>query len=129
MARESPSVWTDRLGVVRRVPPEVRASREGEGALVEFVMDRDRRRCVACGAENEDYLVIDHVLSAKNGGSNHPSNLQVLCVGCNSMKASQVDSLGDDIGAIWMRIKKAESRLFLLKQALDVNHDRDLGRG
>ena len=37
-------------------------------------------------------LMLDHVQSLRNGGTNHPSNLQVLCGYCNSAKACLVDA-------------------------------------
>jgi hypothetical protein len=49
------------------------------------VLDRDGRRCVACGASAADGITlhIDHIVSLFNGGSNEPSNLQTLCAPCN----------------------------------------------
>jgi 5-methylcytosine-specific restriction endonuclease McrA len=38
------------------------------------------------------FLVIDHVLSLRNGGTNHPDNLQTLCDCCNAAKSGLVDS-------------------------------------
>lgn len=37
-------------------------------------------------------LMLDHVQSLRNGGTNHPNNLQVLCGYCNSAKACLVDA-------------------------------------
>ena len=33
-----------------------------------------------------DLLIVDHVLTLKAGGRNHPSNLQALCETCNKKK-------------------------------------------
>lgn len=33
-----------------------------------------------------DVLIVDHVLTLKAGGRNHPSNLQTLCETCNKRK-------------------------------------------
>ncbi len=40
-------------------------------------------------------LVLDHIVSRRNGGSNHPANLQALCDPCNSAKAGLVDARYD----------------------------------
>jgi len=37
-------------------------------------------------------LVLDHVVSRRNGGTNDPSNLQTLCDSCNSAKSGLVDA-------------------------------------
>lgn len=57
--------------------------------LRDFVLWRDGYRCAECGAcEN---LVADHIVSRRNGGRHHPSNLRALCQSCNSRKANTVD--------------------------------------
>jgi HNH endonuclease len=49
------------------------------------VIQRDNRRCVACGASAGDgvTLHVDHILSVYNGGGNEMENLQTLCDRCN----------------------------------------------
>ena len=37
-------------------------------------------------------LILDHIVSLRNGGTNHPDNLQTLCNFCNSSKSALVDS-------------------------------------
>ncbi len=53
------------------------------------IMERDRYRCLACGATGG--LVIDHILPVLQGGDNDPMNLQTLCRSCNSKKRGYVD--------------------------------------
>ena len=43
--------------------------------------------CVTCGSRVD--LTADHVLPLDNGGTNAPSNLQVLCRSCNSSKGNR----------------------------------------
>ncbi|MES2262132.1 MAG: HNH endonuclease [Pseudomonadota bacterium] len=83
-------------------------------ALRAFVYQRDGFCCQWCGVsappppqyDGKDnvltgatskqgwdiWFVVDHVVSMRNGGSNHPQNLQMLCDPCNSAKSGLVDS-------------------------------------
>jgi len=109
--------WTDHLGTSRhtsgmkklhfgRLPSHV--------ALRAFVYRRDCFTCQWCrvsvpapadydgkdnlvtGLKNKDgwdiWFVVDHIVSRRNGGSNHPENLQMLCYTCNSAKSGLIDS-------------------------------------
>lgn len=60
------------------LPPELRR----------LVLARDGYRCRWCGSPYE--LEIDHMHPYSRGGSNHPSNLQVLCGPCNRHKGAAV---------------------------------------
>lgn len=52
-----------------------------------FVLNRDRRTCQLCGRKApEVVLEIDHIIPVSKGGTNDPSNLQVLCFDCNRGK-------------------------------------------
>jgi len=78
-------------------------------AIRAFVFHRDGYRCQRCpaiainvpadydgryalftntknGNGFTDVLVMDHVLTLKAGGLNHPSNMQALCETCNKRK-------------------------------------------
>ena len=58
-------------------------------AFREFIIQCDDA-CVWCGvAEN---FVADHIVSRRNGGIHHSSNLQTLCAPCNARKAELVDA-------------------------------------
>jgi 5-methylcytosine-specific restriction endonuclease McrA len=48
------------------------------------VLSRSGRYCQHCGTTSR--LSIDHIKPLIKGGSNHLSNLQILCVSCNSKK-------------------------------------------
>jgi len=93
-----------------RTPLEFRRS-ENHAALRYLVFGLGAFMCHECLAEPEvrpslswdgrsavvlttgDCLVIDHKLSRRNRGTNHPENLQPLCEACNSRKASIVDRI------------------------------------
>jgi hypothetical protein len=64
--------------------------------LEESIFERDKNTCNGCRLvlptkfevkhpTSENYLVVDH----RNGRSNDPSNLQALCMKCNSSKAGK----------------------------------------
>lgn len=68
-ARETPSAR-------QRIPDDVK----------QLVWGRDGGACVACGSTSE--LQFDHVIPVALGGSNEPSNLQLLCGPCNRRKGA-----------------------------------------
>lgn len=92
-AKAEPKVWTDHLGRTWKVPQILGRLKPGKcaghAALREFVIHRDGGVCRHCRAS--DGLVADHIVSRRNGGSHHPSNLQCLCQACNSRKSVLVD--------------------------------------
>ncbi len=79
-ARETPSIippppGTDAVTTITYdVSPETRA----------MVFSRDEHKCVRCGSP--DRLSVDHITPRSKGGSNDESNLQTLCVTCNTSK-------------------------------------------
>lgn len=56
--------------------------------LREEIINQYNGHCANCGATEN--LHIDHIHPVSRGGSNDPSNLQVLCSGCNLEKADKV---------------------------------------
>ena len=74
----------------RRIAPTKR--RAWPKGLKEHLMRQQRNRCVYCGHRySAHYLDIDHMDPVAYGGSNDPSNLQVLCGPCNRRKGDQTD--------------------------------------
>jgi len=85
--------WTDQHGREWKTPQingRLKTRSPGHRALREFVIWRDGGECRRCGARSD--LVADHVVSRRNGGSHHPSNLQCLCQPCNARKAGREDA-------------------------------------
>ncbi len=84
--------WIDHEGRTWRVPnvrDRLRPHQiKGHAALRAFVFCRDGGRCVRCGSSEE---LPDHIVSRRNGGSHHPSNLQCLCKRCNDRKSNYED--------------------------------------
>ena len=74
----------------RRIAPTKR--RAWPKGRKEQLMRRQGNRCVYCGRRySAHYLDIDHMDPVAYGGSNDPSNLQVLCGPCNRRKGDQTD--------------------------------------
>jgi len=56
------------------------------------ILQRDRL-CQLCGAgPNDEVLEIDHIVPRSKGGSNEPSNLQVLCARCSRGKNNSTNA-------------------------------------
>lgn len=54
------------------------------------LIDRDGNKCLGClKSPPEVRLSIDHILPISRGGTNDISNLQILCVPCNSAKGAR----------------------------------------
>lgn len=110
--------WLDANGRIQKTPTGNKlhfCKIPLHAALRAFVYTRDRFTCQMCGTKPavipvdfdgrdspfvqrfaksgyQSYLVIDHILSRRNGGTNHPANLQALCDCCNSAKSGLVDA-------------------------------------
>lgn len=104
--------WIDHHGVTRRAPTirgRLKFYIPLHAALRAFVFTRDGFRCRHCGVTPivvpaaydgretvgtpiGHCLVMDHVVSRRNGGEHHPDNLQTLCDSCNARKAGLVDA-------------------------------------
>lgn len=52
--------------------------------LAPQLLDAADHTCLTCGATDD--LTIDHIIPMVKGGTDNPSNLQVLCRQCNSRK-------------------------------------------
>ena len=92
-AKPADTFWTDHNRKSWKVPQILGRLKPGKcaghAALREFVIHRDGSKCVRCGSRTN--LVADHIVSRRNGGSHHPSNLQCLCDSCNARKANLED--------------------------------------
>lgn len=88
----SPQFWVDEVGNKHRVLASRRLdySQPGPAQLRAYITKRDGGCCVICGCGAD--LVIDHEVSLKNGGSNHPDNLRILCGTCNCRKVGLFDA-------------------------------------
>jgi 5-methylcytosine-specific restriction endonuclease McrA len=62
-----------------------------EGRYTKADVDRlkaqQKGRCACCAAKKR--LTVDHIVPLVRGGSNWPSNLQLLCMSCNTSKSGR----------------------------------------
>jgi 5-methylcytosine-specific restriction endonuclease McrA len=73
-------------------PPALKNSIKISTSLRNQILERDDYTCQECGATEEDEveLQVDHKNPRSKGGSNEPSNLQVLCFDCNNKKSDNL---------------------------------------
>jgi len=56
------------------------------------VFARDKNTCLCCGTKEN--ITIDHIRPRSQGGDHSLSNLQTLCLSCNSKKGTQTIKFG-----------------------------------
>ena len=89
MFAKDPEGWRKKLAAYTNA----RRAREASAAGTYTVTDVDRLfelqhgKCAACFKSGK--LQVDHVVAIANGGSNDPSNLQLLCGTCNKSKGKK----------------------------------------
>ena len=103
-----PGHWTDWAGQrwrTLRCIGRIKYRTLGAHALRRYVHQRDLFACQHCSTkaivptdwdgssalacDNGAWcLVLDHIISRRNGGSHHPDNLQTLCDSCNARKVA-----------------------------------------
>jgi 5-methylcytosine-specific restriction enzyme A len=58
----------------------------------QYVFQRNNYQCQSCFKTNQEIqLTIDHIIPLAKGGSNDISNLQTLCLQCNTKKKHYFD--------------------------------------
>lgn len=91
---EASKRWrVENLDKVRESNRNMKARRKGaEGKHtaqdIRDILARQKYKCVECGTsvKSQKNRHVDHIMPIKLGGSNWPSNLQVLCQTCNLTK-------------------------------------------
>lgn len=75
--------------------------------LKDGVFNRDRGRCQSCGTNLdrifclEDSANYDHIIPLRQGGSNDPTNYQLMCESCNKKKKDLSSSYKNIIWPYW----------------------------
>ncbi len=69
-----------------------RKKAEGKHTLKDVlrIVERQNWKCANCAASVKNGYHVDHVMPLSRGGSNWPSNLQILCPPCNSRKNAKL---------------------------------------
>ncbi|MGR9056053.1 HNH endonuclease [Rhizobium leguminosarum] len=67
------------------------AGSEGKhtAADIEEIHARQKYKCAECGVSTKKKKHVDHIMPLALGGSNWPSNLQILCPFCNDSKGAK----------------------------------------
>lgn len=56
---------------------------------VSTLLVKQRGQCAVCRCDIRSAFHVDHVMPLARGGSNHPTNLQLLCAHCNQSKGAK----------------------------------------
>lgn len=91
LAEQSKQWRKDNPELVRTYDRNKKIKRRGaEGrhtqADVASVMERQKFKCAECSASVRNSYHVDHIMPLSKGGTNWPSNLQILCPACNMEK-------------------------------------------
>jgi len=85
--------WTDNTGTIHQViaPGRINSLSARGITIRAYLLERDGFVCQHCARRHgsvvfEDRLEIDHIIPWRDGGTNHPDNLQMLCPTCNKQK-------------------------------------------
>ena len=71
------------------------------------VFFRDKGRCQICGKDltclisTDDKIKYDHIVPLEQGGSNDPSNFQLICESCNTAKGARFITTKNLIPLFW----------------------------
>lgn len=80
------NIWYATLATNRRRARKASAEGHYSKDDVSGLIERQCGRCAGCGSAKK--LEVDHIVPLSKGGTNWPSNLQMLCRSCNAKKGS-----------------------------------------
>lgn len=84
--------WMDDIGTIHQVigPGRIHSLSTRAKILRAYLAERAHYECQNCGVREgpawDDRLEVDHIIPWRDGGTNHPDNLQLLCPKCNKGK-------------------------------------------
>ena len=95
LGRESKKAWkkANRESVNSHTRTRRARSKGAEGAHtaddIKQIHEKQNFKCAECGASTKKKKHVDHIMPLALGGSNWPSNLQILCPFCNDSKGAK----------------------------------------
>jgi 5-methylcytosine-specific restriction endonuclease McrA len=106
--RATSSIWKgankERLSALKRSYKARKRGAEGShtGSDIQKLYALQRGKCVCCAVSLKSGYHVDHVMPLSLGGSNWPSNLQLLCPRCNLRKSAKHPSdFAHEIGRLF----------------------------
>jgi hypothetical protein len=83
------------ISISQKVQPKRRTRREITGRMRFRILERDRFKCMSCGASpatnTGTELEVDHIIPWSKGGETSEDNLQAKCKKCNRGKGNAFD--------------------------------------
>lgn len=83
------SLLTKRLKTAKRRARKYKANGEFTHRTIENLYVKQGGKCACCGERLFGKFEIDHIIPLSKGGSNFPSNLQLLTPKCNRAKSTK----------------------------------------
>lgn len=81
-----------RVHNLTRIAREKNAEGFHTPSCIRMLMHKQNGMCARCGCDIQRRYHIDHIIPLVRGGSNWPTNLQLLCPTCNMSKGSRMPS-------------------------------------
>lgn len=69
---------------------KVRRTIKNYKEILKQLLVKYKFKCVKC--QSKENITIDHITPVSKGGSDDPSNLQILCKPCNSKKGTKIEN-------------------------------------
>lgn len=107
--REEDGLWIPMMwvGPSKNITPSSR--KRIRPGIISSLMKEQKQKCITCGTSvstgGYSNCDVDHIIPLVHGGTNDPSNLQIVCVPCHRKKSSlecrRVSTLMSEPGVSW----------------------------
>lgn len=93
--------------IKRRLNPEPRINLADDSSLKHKLLEEHDERCAICGELlTLDSIILDHKIPLADGGTNHPLNIQPLCLLCNRGKSDCCEETIEAAARPWFEARK-----------------------